>query len=186
MYNTCVKKLLLKEHPEFKDEVSSLYLSVFPENERPPLDWFYNCLNTYKENEVVCYFDEDNFIGFSYLTTYKDIIYITFLAVSPKFQNKGYGTKILSDIKTNNKGFTILLCFEEVDKKYPDYNQRLRRQEFYKRNGFIDNDLYTREGPVVYQSAYYGSHKVSFKDYQNIFDLAYGKGASKRFLQHVK
>ena len=176
----------LKLDPSFEDDISHLYLSAFPDDERPPLDWFYKCLYKYKENEVIGYFDENEFIGFVEITTYKDIIYIVFFAIIENKRNQGYGTKILSDIKEKYSNFTILLCYEEVSEKYPDYENRKHRQDFYLRNGFIDNEMKTREGDVVYQSAYIGKCKVSFEEYQNIFDLCYGTGASKTYLREYK
>ena len=138
-------KILLKEHPEIKSDISNLYLSAFPENERPPLEWFYKAVYSFKRNQVIGYYDNDQFIGFVYLVFYRNIIYIAFFAVSEPKRNQGYGTMILNDIKHTYPNYTKLLCFEEVDTKYPNYKNRLKRQSFYLRNGYIDNNMKTRE-----------------------------------------
>ena len=101
-------------------------------------------------------------------------------------RNQGYGTKILNDIRESYPFHTLLLCFEEVNKKYPDYDNRVKRMKFYEANGYIDNNLKTQEGDVVYQSAYDGSMNVSYQEYQQIFDLVYGKDAHKTYLKQVK
>ena len=88
-----MEKLLLKERPEIKQYVSPLYLSAFPEDERPPLDFFYSMVNGFKENQVIGYFDKGDFIGFTYLVFYKDIMYLAFFAVKDDKRNQGYGTK---------------------------------------------------------------------------------------------
>lgn len=181
-----MEKLLLREHPEIKEHISSLYLSAFPEDERPPLSYFYQMVDNFEENKVVAYFDKGEFIGFSYLVFYKDIMYLAFFAVSESKRNQGYGTKILNDIKNEYSRYVFLLCYEEVDEKYPDYENRLRRHNFYLRNGFINNHLKTREGDVIYQSAYIGNHPVSFEDYKMIFDHTYGVGAGDKYLKSVK
>ena len=122
-----------------KEDVSPLYLSAFPENERPPLEYFYHSLNEYKENHLFAYYENDEFIGFSYISLYEDICYIFFLAVSPQKRNMGYGSKIIDLIKNKYKDYVLLLVYEEVDKKYDDYLFRKKREEFYTRNGFKEN-----------------------------------------------
>ena len=172
----------LREHPEIKNDISPLYLSAFPMQERPPLDYFYYAVENKKENELYAYYIEDKFIGFSYLTFYKDICYIFFLAVLEKERNKGYGSEILSLIKENNKDKVILLCYEEVDEKYPDYLLRKKRKDFYISNGFKNNTLKTIENGIIFETGYIGRHKVQYEDYQKIFVLGFGKG-SERYLK---
>ena len=103
-----------------------------------------------------------------------------------KKRNRGYGSKILNDIKEKYQDKTILLCYEEVDEKYEDFLDRKNREKFYSRNGFINNELKTQEGEVVYQSAIIGNRKVTFEEYKILFDLCYGKGANEKYLKEYK
>ena len=80
------------------------------------------------------------------------------------------------------KEYTLLLCYEEVDEKYEDYENRLKRSLFYQRNGFVINPLKTNEFGVVFQTVRFGPKVVTFKDYQNIFLLGFGEFA----LKHLK
>lgn len=174
-----------KENNDIKGVITPLYLSAFPESERPPLKYFYLSIDSHKENDLYAYFDNDEFIGFTYITIYKDICYIFFLAVNSSKRNQGYGSKILDNIKTEHKDKVILLCYEEVDKKYSDYENRLKRKEFYKRNGFKDNELKTNEYGVIFETGYIGNHKVSFDDYKEIFKLGFGEYSIK-YLKEAK
>lgn len=180
-----MEKVYLKQNPEIKDDISNLYISAFPEDERPPLDWFYQMITFKKRNQVIGYYENNEFIGFVYLVFYMKIVYTAFFAVTESKRNQGYGTKILNDIRDSYPEYTQLLCFEEVDTKYPDYENRLKRQNFYLRNGYIDNHLKTREGDVIYQSAYIGNKPISFETYKKIFDNTYGPGANKKYLREV-
>lgn len=180
-----MEKIYLKQNSKIKEDVSKLYLSAFPEEERPPLFIFYHAVNFYKRNQVIGYYENGEFIGFVYLVIFRNVVYIAFFAVNETKRNMGYGTKIFNDVKESYPEFTKLLCFEEVDTKYPDYDVRLRRQKFYARNGFIDNQLKTKEGDVVYQSAYIGNKPVDFKTYQKIFDHTYGVGTHFAYLREV-
>ena len=121
-------------------------------------------------------------MGFVSLVLFKDIAYIFFLAVDDKCRNQGYGSKILSSLKEMYRDSVLLLCYEEVDEKYPDNDIRKRREAFYKRNGFIDNELKTNEFGVVFQTAYFGKHKVPFEDYKEIFAIGFGRWT----LSHLK
>ena len=76
-----------------------------------------------------------------------------------------------------------MLCYEEVDQKYKDYDMRLRREKFYIRNGFIKNPLKTNEFGVIFQSAYIGKHTVSFEEYKEIFASGFGEFAVKFLLE---
>ena len=184
--NRGVKRFYLKKDGEYKEEISNLYLSAFPEDERPPLFWFFECLYKHDANEVISYGVDGQFIGFTMLAHYEDIYYICYLAVKEEYRNQGYGSRMIMDIKYTHQDSTILVCFEEDDPKYIDYELRRRRHLFYIRHGFIDNGLKTREGEVVYQSSYYGSHKVNYETYCKIFDICYGEGAHLKYLKCEK
>lgn len=47
----------------------------------------------------------------------------------------GYGTQILELIKNNCKTSTIVLNIEPLDENSPNKNQRIRRINFYQKNG---------------------------------------------------
>ena len=181
-----MNKIYLRNNETIKSDVEVLYNSAFPENERPPFFWFYNIFKNTKDNHIVGYYEENQFIGFVQYVIYLDCVYISYLAVSSSLRNQGYGTRILNDIRQSFPDYTILLCFEEVEPKYVDYHSRCNRQAFYKRNGYIDNGLKTQEGDVIYQSAYNGKHRINFSTYEKLFDLVYGPGACKRYLKCVK
>ena len=41
------------------------------------------------------------------------------------------GSKILEYVKNNYDKYNILLCYEEVDEKYDNYEERVKREQFY-------------------------------------------------------
>ena len=167
-----------RDYPEIKKDVKPLFLSAFPEDERPSPDIYFN--NFKKDNNVLFgFYEEEIFIGFASLTFYKDICYLFFFAISKEYRDQGYGSKIISILKEKYHDYVLLICYEEVDLKYKDYDNRLRREKFYIRNGFIKNPLKTNEFGVIYQSAYIGNHTVSFEDYKNIFASGFGEYAVK-------
>lgn len=179
-----IKTVRYKSNREIKGEIRDLLISAFPENERPPEDMFFANVDKNIENELYGYYENNQFIGFSFLTLYKDICYIFFLAVKKEVRNKGYGTEIIKIIKEQNKDKVILLCHEEVDDKYLDNNLRIKRRDFYIKNGFVYNGYKTREFDVIFETRYFGNHPVPFEDYQAIYVLGFSKFA-KKYLEKV-
>ncbi len=179
-----LEKVLFNEESNVKEDVANLLVTAFPKDERPPVDIFFHNLSINKENtRLLAFYIENNFIGFTSLVLYKDICYIFFLAVSPTFQNKGYGTQIINIIKEDYKDYVILLAYEEVDEKYPNYAQRKSREAFYLKRGFKDNGFISEEWGVRFQSAYIGKRRVSFEEYIEIFKIGFNinpKGYLKR------
>ena len=181
-----MQKVFYKQNKTGVSDITNLYLTAFPENERPPVKYFFEAVNRFEDNQLISFYDKNQFVGFAYVVVYKDMVYIAFLAVSENLRGKGYGTAILNELKEMYHGYVILLCFEEVNEKYPDFDNRLRRKLFYERNGFKDNEMLTQEGTVVYQSAYIGHHQVDQNDYKILFDRTYGPGTSDIYLKFIK
>ena len=157
-----------------KKEVASLLESAFPIEERPPTKYFFKSLKK-KENKLFTYYLDNTFIGFAFLSFYQDVCYIFFLAVKEEKRHQGFGGEILEDIKKTYANYVLLLCFEEVDPKYDNYQERVMRRDFYYAHGFQPNKLKTNEYGVIYETAYIGSHPVDFASYQAIFILGFGK-----------
>ena len=168
-------KEIYQEQSHLKKDISKLYLEAFPENERPPLDIFFKSLKQ-KEITLLAFYDEEIFIGFTYLAIYKDICCLYFFAVDKKHRHQGYGGQIIEFLKKEYKDYVLMLCYEEVDPKYENYEDRVSRKAFYYHHGFKDNKIKTNEYGVIYETAYIGSHHVSFIDYFTIFRLVFGPG----------
>ena len=168
-----LNKVIYQNQEKVRKDVGALLVEAFPEDERPPVDVFFNNLNK-DSNELMAFYEEDKFIGFASTIIYQDICYIFFLAVSSSYRRQGYGGQILELLKKEYQDYILLLAFEEVNPQYSNYEERVKRQKFYLKHGFIDNDLITDEWGVRFQTAYIGQRKVSFEEYQEIFKLGFG------------
>jgi GNAT superfamily N-acetyltransferase len=62
--------------------------------------------------------------------------FVLYLATDESIRSKGYGSKMLKWIVENARR-TVVLNIETVEKAYENYEQRLKRQKFYIKNGFI-------------------------------------------------
>ena len=173
-----MKFINYKSNQNIKKDIEPLYISGFPEEERPPVEMFFS-FALKEDNDIYAVYDNNSFIGFTNLLFYKDLCYLFFLAVSPSYRNKGYGSQIIQEVFKNYPDKTFVLCFEEVDDKYSDNQLRKRRRDFYYRNGLKENILKTCEYGVRYDTVYHGSHQVSFEDYLSLFIHCYGQMAKQ-------
>ena len=173
-----MKYINFKDNHNIRKDIEPLYVGAFPEEERPP-EWlfFENALKV--DNQLLGVYEKDEFVGFTNLLFHNDLCYIFFLAVSPEYRNKRYGSQIIQDILKMYPDKTFVLCYEEIDDKYSDNDLRKRRRDFYYRNGFKDNNLKTCEYYVRYDTCYHGSHQVSFEEYLGLMVHCYGSRAKK-------
>ena len=163
---------------DIKKSVSSLLESAFPIEERPPTKYFFKSLER-KENKLFAYYLDNTFIGFTFLCFYQDVCYIFFLAVHEDYRHQGFGGQIIEDIKSTYPEYVILLCFEEIDPKYSNYEERVTRKNFYYSHGFKDNKMKTNEFGVIFETAFIGKHQVDFPTYVEIFVIGFGEFARK-------
>lgn len=66
-----------------------------------------------------------------------------FLAIDRNARSKGYGGAALKALADAYPQLQIILDFEEIDENAENIDQRLRRKNFYLRNGFRKTGRYT-------------------------------------------
>ena len=114
--------------------------------------------------DFLAFYDNDIFCGFTYLITNKNTTFILYLAIDNNIRSKGYGSQILNWI-TNNKQNNIVLNIESVSDKYDNYKERLSRQKFYLKNGFIDTKYKLIDKDDVYDVLHKGD-KFAKSEYE--------------------
>lgn len=167
--NLFYKKLNYKNEPEEFEKIDNLASLVFPPHE---LIAPTKLIQYRKDFEILGFYKYDDFdikscadsiesiksieskipenaefIGFIALVPFLEIIYLAFFAISPKHQNKGYGSAILKALKEIYPKNQIALEAESAYENAPNLAQRLRRANFYERIGFTNSG---------HKSEYYG------------------------------
>ncbi len=137
------------DESKYSKELIDLYISAFPREERMPIDLLKSA-TLEKKLEVNVYEDENNFIGFTVVINNESNIYLYYLATKDSVRNKGYGHQIIDVIKNKYRGKTIMLCAEHIDGSESSDDIKIRRQKFYKRNGFLETDIIINEFGVRY------------------------------------
>lgn len=130
--------------------VRNLYHSAFPPEERPPyaLLWLFSLKPAV---DFSAYYDENQFLGLSYVVKTSQGRFVLFLAVADAQRSRGYGSIILRDIARQMPNLPCFLCMEPMDRTAPNYPQRLKRLTFYEKNGYRRQYHYYHELGVVYE-----------------------------------
>lgn len=143
----------LKVVDVLKDQTASiqtkqLYLSAFPVEERPSYERLLE-LSKSPLTRFYAYYDQDQYIGLSYLVVEKDLVYLFFLAVNNQYRSMGYGSLIIRRIKNLYPNYQIIINLEPLVPAN-NYHQRLKRFKFYEDNGFIKLDYQINEAGLIY------------------------------------
>lgn len=150
---------ITKSSQDFK-KVEGLFYQSFPKDERLSID-----LLLYKADlgfgKLLGVYDNNAFVGFTYLITHENLTYILYLAVDESHQSKGYGSRILSLIKDEYNRNQIILNIETLDKLAPNYPQRLKRKNFYNRNGYNSANLLYKDRFGIYEVMVNGEENVN-------------------------
>ncbi len=133
----------LKEH-SIKNKVKVLYLSAFPKYERLPF-WVLMALHRLGRATFTAFLSGGEFCGFTYSVTVKGAHFIMFFAVEESLRFNGYGSAILSKIKSVYSSDDVVLNVEIPSEDAHNLSERLKRIEFYRKNGFFDTGYNVRE-----------------------------------------
>jgi GNAT superfamily N-acetyltransferase len=150
----------VSENTDNLQEIHRLYNASFPDDERIPWKRIFSMLG--ETRRMYAYYDGDVFAGLSYLFIHREIAYLGYLAVEETLRNQGYGTQILKCILKELSGYKIVIDIEAVIEEADNYEERLKRKNFYLHNGFestgvgyffynVDYELLSANGKVSAQ-----------------------------------
>lgn len=161
-------------------QIKRLYRRAFPREERAPF-FIMKKRALEGKGEALVAKEDGEFIGFLYLITYKDLVYLFYFAIDDSRRKKGYGSRILQQLKQRYEGKRLFLAREKLDKSAPNYQQRVKRHEFYMKNGFHDMPYQIREASVIYDVMGVGGD-VSAKEYDELI-LSWSGKIIKRMIK---
>ncbi|MCF0105933.1 MAG: GNAT family N-acetyltransferase [Holdemanella sp.] len=116
------------------EEIKTLYIQSFPENERQPFDTLF----TSKKIEGYAFYEKETFYGLAIIACANQIAHIIYLCVKEEARNKGYGQMILKHITKIKEGYPIIVDIEEV---YDDNEIKKKRKCFYLKNGYYETSI---------------------------------------------
>jgi len=117
-------------------DIKELYEDSFPKEEQ--VDFYSLFSGVFKDFELYGLYENKQLIGMAHFINNKNFIHLNYFAIDKKFQNKGYGTIILSWLKEKFNNKAIVVDVEELDNNALNSEDRIRRKKFYNKNGFND------------------------------------------------
>ncbi len=120
-------------------EIKKLYKKAFPIRERKPF-----FLITKKQNQgsmEILSLNDEGFVGLGITMMNKDLVLLDYFAIDVDIRGKGYGKDALRLLKNRYEGKRLFLEIEELDKSASNNEERVRRKNFYLRNGLSETGI---------------------------------------------
>lgn len=117
-----------------------LYLSAFPKIERHSLREIHAAARKGRA-EYLAFYEGRKFVGLTYLIVRENVALLLYFAVNPKLRNNGYGASILQSLKERYSGKDLAILIESIYDACDNKEMRIRRMNFYLRNGLRDTGL---------------------------------------------
>lgn len=168
---------------EFKKEIYSYYLEIFPEDERKTLELIQSsCEKKYTKIIEILYRNE--LVGFMLLNRVKNKGYavLDYLAILPQYRNSKFGTKalqILLELEKESRGIFIEIEKVGLGNDTEENLLREKRRNFYEKIGFkkLKFDLFLFD--VIYTPYLFSNIKddeyMIIDEILNIYEAISGK-----------
>ena len=127
-----------------KQEIEEIYVSSFLKEDRMPFRLM--ILMSYLWNTEFLAFYDDVLCGFVYMATIRKQSFIMFIAVKGHLHSKGYGSQILEMVQSMHPCNKIIVSIEPCDESLEDFEQRVKRKNFYLKNGYIETGYFMKLG----------------------------------------
>lgn len=95
--------------------------------------------------------DGDTFAGFMVVQIYRKLAYLFFLAIDSSCRSKGYGGHAIKALKAVYPDKKQVVDFEMLDVTSANYDQRVKRRDFYLRSGYKETGLFLSYLGVDYE-----------------------------------
>ena len=146
----------------------ALYESAFPREERIPWDDLLRLVEK-MPLEFAEYRDREELLGLTIVYPRPRLSWFWYFAVPEEKRGRGIGQRILSAFLARYEGRSAVLDMEDpAQPGAPNAAQRLRRRDFYLRNGFRETGVGKTFGPVSMTMMLKGDDTFAMSDYDTL------------------
>lgn len=121
--------------------ILDLYQKTFPDAERKSFSLIERKA-AMGSMEILLIKEDNKRVGFAMTANAADVILLDYFAIADAYQGQGIGTEAFLWLRELYSDKQFFLEIEETDEKQPDYQDRLRRKEFYLRNGMLETGIH--------------------------------------------
>lgn len=151
--------------------IRKIYNQEFPKDERKPFSMLLR-LRSKGKADLVSIFDTklNETVGLAFFLVHDNSVLVDYLAIKNKYQGSGYGTEVLDLIRERYKNKKI---FGEVE--YPgvlekNNEQRIRRMNFYLRNGLTESGIIIRYFGCTLELMCFDDAKITYEEYKDFLN----------------
>lgn len=162
-------------------EVKRLYEQSFPAEERKD---FSLLLEKQKKGvlEILSVMgEEEEFLGLAITISWEDMTLLDYFAVCPDVRGKGIGSRAFALLKDRYRDRIFLLEVENPGKAAKNSLQRIRRKEFYLRNGMIQIPFLV-EIAGVEMEVLTEAPDLTFEKYRRIYEMGYQPEINRKLI----
>lgn len=150
------------------NQLKELYETAFPVEEQIPWSVLLRLIDE-MPLYFTAYYEKEKFIGLTIVYPYKSYNWFWYFAVKEEFRGKGFGQEILSNLIEKYSDKNIILDMESpYQPGAKNIDQRMRRLEFYSRNGFHDTHAHKFFDGIEYTIMLHGDGVFTVQDYDAI------------------
>lgn len=147
--------------------MKNLFLTAFPPEERMAyfflrlwakefVDWWIICLG-------------QTYVGFFYAIKHKDHVYLIFFAIDSAYRRQGIGRVALLKLLEIYKGQNVFIAIEPIDETAANFDERVKRKNFYLNCGFKELHQKMQELSFTYELLGTGE-RIAPEMYKEIMD----------------
>ena len=162
------EQLLTPKSAAADPALRALYESAFPREERIPWE---DLLRLVREMplEFAEYREGAELLGITIVYPRPRLSWFWYFAVPEEKRGRGIGQRILSALLARYEGRSAVLDMEDpAQPGAPNAAQRLRRRDFYLRNGFRETGVGKTFGPVAMTMMLKGEDTFTMSDYDTL------------------
>ena len=126
-----------------------LYEEAFPKEERAPFRILIKRARQGKA-DFWCLTESGEWIGMAYILRGDALAYLFYLAIDKEKRGCGYGTMAIEALKKKYSSHRLFLALETLDKSAANYDQRVKRRDFYARCGLSPIPYRLKEASVIF------------------------------------
>lgn len=131
----------ITKESQYWNKIDSLAIEAFPPKEYLAPDKLVE-MSMADNFDFWALTDGDASVGFMVVQTHKNLAYLFFLAIDPSCRAKGYGSQAIETLRALYPDKKQVVDFEMIAEAAPNNIQRIKRRQFYLKNGYKETGLF--------------------------------------------
>lgn len=154
--------------------VERLYMKEFPEKERKPFKLVIDKAEKGEMEILAINSEEGEFCGLAIMIVGTEWILLDYLAIDSAKQGNNIGSKVLELLNRRYENKGIVIEIERPDVECDNRSQRVRRKQFYLKNGMKEMGIHIVLFGVEMELLTNGK-KITYDEYYRIYNTIFGE-----------